>query len=92
MDDAALRRGRPSCHRAFDEATAILAGDALQPLAFEVLARRGLRRRRRAALRAGRRASRGAAGALGMCGGQMLDLLAERQSLVAGRDRASCRR
>ena len=39
MDDAQLRRGRPSCHRAFGEATAILAGDALQPLAFEVLAR-----------------------------------------------------
>ena len=55
MDDAALRRGRPSCHRAFDEATAILAGDALQPLAFEVLARGRLRRRRRAALRAGAR-------------------------------------
>ncbi len=37
MDDDALRRGRPTCHRAFDEATAILAGDALQTLAFEVL-------------------------------------------------------
>ena len=35
MDDDDLRRGRPSCHRAFDEATAILAGDALQALAFE---------------------------------------------------------
>ncbi len=39
MDDATLRRGRPSCHMAFDEATAILAGDALQALAFEALAR-----------------------------------------------------
>jgi len=39
MDDDELRRGRPTCHRAFDEATAILAGDALQALAFEVLAR-----------------------------------------------------
>lgn len=38
MDDSDLRRGKPSCHRAFDEATAILAGDALQPLAFEILA------------------------------------------------------
>jgi len=38
MDDDDLRRGRPSCHRAFDEATAILAGDALLTLAFEVLA------------------------------------------------------
>ena len=39
MDDDDLRRGRPACHRAFDEGTAILAGDALQALAFEVLAR-----------------------------------------------------
>jgi farnesyl diphosphate synthase len=38
MDDDDLRRGRPTCHRAFDEATAILAGDALQALSFEVLA------------------------------------------------------
>jgi len=38
MDDDALRRGRPTCHRQFDEATAILAGDALQARAFEVLA------------------------------------------------------
>jgi geranylgeranyl pyrophosphate synthase len=37
MDDSNLRRGKPSCHKAFDEATAILAGDALQPLAFEIL-------------------------------------------------------
>src|SRR5690606_26358783 len=37
MDDDDLRRGKPTCHRAFDEATAILAGDALQSLAFEVL-------------------------------------------------------
>ena len=39
MDDDDLRRGRPTCHKAFDEATAILAGDALLPLAFETLAR-----------------------------------------------------
>ena len=39
MDDSDTRRGRPSCHKAFDEATAILAGDALQPMAFELLAR-----------------------------------------------------
>ena len=38
MDDADTRRGKPSCHVAFDEATAILAGDALQSLAFELLA------------------------------------------------------
>ncbi len=40
MDDDDLRRGRPTCHRAFDEATAILVGDALQALAFDVLAQR----------------------------------------------------
>lgn len=39
MDDDDLRRGRPTCHRQFDEATAILAGDALQPLAFEIICR-----------------------------------------------------
>src|SRR5688572_18634269 len=38
MDDDDLRRGKPTCHKAFGEATAILAGDALQALAFEVLA------------------------------------------------------
>ena len=38
MDDDDLRRGRATCHRAYDEATAILAGDALQALAFEILA------------------------------------------------------
>ena len=40
MDDDDLRRGRPTCHKAFDEATAILVGDALQPLAFQLLATR----------------------------------------------------
>ena len=39
MDNDDLRRGRPTCHKAFDEATAILVGDALQPLAFELLVR-----------------------------------------------------
>ena len=43
MDDDDLRRGRPSCHKAFDEATAILAGDALQALAFRILAQDGAR-------------------------------------------------
>ena len=38
MDDDDLRRGKPTCHKAFDEATAILAGDALQTLAFDILA------------------------------------------------------
>ena len=80
MDDAALRRGRPACHRAFDEATAILAGDALQALAFELLARDdyGADAAQRCALVAGLAV---AAGAAGMCGGQMIDLLAERRDL-----------
>ena len=39
MDDSNLRRGQPSCHKTFDEATAILAGDAFQPLAFEILSK-----------------------------------------------------
>ena len=45
MDDDDLRRGRPTCHKAFDEAMAILAGDALLTLAFEVLAERDSSRR-----------------------------------------------
>lgn len=80
MDDAALRRGRPACHRAFDEATAILAGDALQALAFEILAEAGwgADAAQRCELVAGLAR---AAGPLGMCGGQMIDLLAERRAL-----------
>ena len=77
MDDDDLRRGRPTCHRAFDEATAILAGDSLQVLAFECLAS--------AAGRTGT-AARGleqiellatASGTAGMAGGQAMDLAAE---------------
>lgn len=80
MDDAATRRGRPSCHVAFDEATAILAGDALQALAFEVLARPDwpASAELRAELVAGLAR---AAGAAGMCGGQALDLAAEGTAL-----------
>jgi len=81
MDDAALRRGRPACHRAFDEATAILVGDALQALAFELLARDdyGADAAQRCALTLGLAR---AAGAGGMCGGQMIDLEAERRTLT----------
>jgi geranylgeranyl pyrophosphate synthase len=73
MDDDDLRRGRPSCHRAFDEGTAILAGDALQALAFAVLARGT------AQLAPGTRlqmliALAEAIGTEGMAGGQALDL------------------
>jgi farnesyl diphosphate synthase len=78
MDDDDLRRGKPSCHRQFDEATAILAGDALQALAFEVLAHDATHGD--PAVRAALVSELArAAGAHGMVGGQMLDLLAETQ-------------
>ena len=71
MDDDALRRGRPTVHVAFDEATAILAGDALQSLAFAVLAEAPAPAERIiAALRELARA----AGSRGMCGGQAIDM------------------
>ena len=80
MDDDDVRRGKPSTHKAFDEATAILTGDALQARAFEVLAEPDThsdplaRCELVAALGA-------AAGARGMAGGQMMDMLAEGQTL-----------
>jgi len=72
MDDDDLRRGKPTCHRAFGEATAILAGDALQCLAFQLLAQAPL-------LDAARRVSMiealaAASGHQGMAGGQAIDL------------------
>lgn len=75
MDDDDLRRGRPTCHRAFDEATAILAGDALQTLAFQALAEApGLSAESRVGMVA---ALARASGARGMVGGQAMDLAAE---------------
>jgi len=71
MDDDAMRRGRPTCHIVFGEAMAILAGDALQALAFEMLAR-GNRERGMAMLDT----LGHACGAEGMAGGQALDLTA----------------
>jgi farnesyl diphosphate synthase len=71
MDDDALRRGRPTCHVAFDEATALLAGDALQSLAFALLARRITRDGAAACARLAE-----AAGSRGMAGGQAIDLAA----------------
>ena len=77
MDDDDLRRGRPTCHRAFDEATAILAGDSLQVLAFECLAASvgtaedAAAKLRQIALLAT------ASGTAGMAGGQAMDLAAE---------------
>jgi farnesyl diphosphate synthase len=80
MDDALTRRGRPSCHRQYDEATAILAGDGLQSLAFDLLVDPATHPDPdvRCALVAGLAA---AAGPQGMCAGQMIDLLAEGRAL-----------
>jgi farnesyl diphosphate synthase len=74
MDDDDLRRGQPSCHRKFDEATAILAGDALQALGFEILAADPIlcaKPQQQAAIILG---IARACGASGMAGGQILDL------------------
>ena len=76
MDDADIRRGKPSCHKVFGDATAILAGDALQTMAFEILA--GEATHDDAAIRIRLVAQlAGASGLAGMAGGQMLDLEAE---------------
>jgi farnesyl diphosphate synthase len=81
MDDDDLRRGRPTCHRAFDEATAILAGDALQVLAFKVLASHpGLPTNPDVRIRLIDILA-DASGTAGMAGGQALDLAAEGRSL-----------
>ncbi len=81
MDDDDLRRGKPTCHRQYDEATAILAGDALQALAFYILAQDEAITcppRQRLAMIA---ALAHAAGSTGMAGGQALDLDAVGQDL-----------
>jgi len=83
MDDSDLRRGRPTCHKAFDEATAVLAGDGLLTLAFEILAHpdthgdTAVRCELVSALAQ-------AAGSSGMGGGQMIDLIAENRRLDIG--------
>jgi geranylgeranyl pyrophosphate synthase len=81
MDDDDLRRGRPTCHKAFDEATALLVGDALQPLAFQLLARDpalpadpAIRLRLVAMLSE-------AIGTLGMTGGQAIDMAVQGMQL-----------
>ena len=71
MDDDVLRRGRPTVHVQFDEATALLAGDALQPLAFDLLAQMPIAPE--LIVQAVRVLAR-AAGSLGMAGGQAIDL------------------
>lgn len=81
MDDSDLRRGRPSAHKAFDEATAILAGDALLTQAFEILAEDATHPdpaiRCRLALELAR-----ASGKEGMVGGQMIDIYAEQKNFT----------
>ena len=84
MDNDDLRRGRSTCHRAFDEATAILAGDALLTLAFEVVAREV--KPEAAALRCVTILS-AAAGPHGMLAGQMADLQAEKRTEIQCRGR-----
>lgn len=79
MDDDVLRRGKPTVHVAFDEATAMLAGDALQAEAFKVLADAALPAAVAAALM---RELAHAAGTEGMCGGQAIDLAAVGQLLT----------
>jgi farnesyl diphosphate synthase len=76
MDDDDLRRGKPTVHKTFDEATAILAGDALQAHAFTVLAEEDTHSDPAVRAELVRCLSK-AAGPRGMCGGQMLDMLAE---------------
>jgi len=80
MDDDDLRRGRPTCHKAFDDATAILAGDALQPLAFQILSNDehipiSSRIKMIQVLTQ-------ASGSMGMAGGQAIDLQSEGQQLT----------
>ena len=82
MDDDDLRRGKPSTHKAFDEATAILAGDALQARAFEVLAEPDTHSDPQARCELVE-ALAAAVGARGMVGGQMIDILAEGRTLEA---------
>ena len=80
MDDDDMRRGRPTVHKAYDEATAVLAGDALQTAAFEILAHPDTHSD--GAIRAELVVKLAqAAGAKGMCGGQMIDILGVRDDL-----------
>ncbi len=80
MDDADLRRGKPSVHKQFDEATAILAGDGLLTLAFEILASPETHKDSTVRSRLVTELAI-AAGAAGMVGGQMIDLSNDREGL-----------
>jgi farnesyl diphosphate synthase len=80
MDNDDLRRGQPSCHRKFDEATAILAGDALQSFAFQILADSSTHPDSNVRCELVRTLAI-ASGCRGMVGGQMMDMLAENKTL-----------
>jgi len=83
MDNSDLRRGRPTAHKAFDDATAILAGDGLLTRAFEVLAETDTHGDPAVRCELVRSLAQ-AAGASGMVGGQMIDLIAENRTLDIG--------
>ncbi len=74
MDNDDLRRGKPTCHRAFDEASAILAGDALQALAFDIISTHPYRQVNSHAVVKMVQQLAVASGYSGMCGGQAIDL------------------
>jgi farnesyl diphosphate synthase len=76
MDNSDLRRGRPTLHKAYDDATAILAGDALLTIAFDIITRDEIHREATVRLALTRALAR-AAGVGGMAGGQILDLAGE---------------
>jgi len=82
MDDDDLRRGRPTVHKAYDEATAVLAGDALQTVAFEIMAHADTHEDGAVRAELVHRLAV-ATGARGMAGGQMIDLLGVRDDLGA---------
>lgn len=81
MDDDDLRRGQPTCHKAFDEATAILAGDSLQTLAFDILANHNFSQAIQPKQIKLIQQLVLASGYQGMCGGQALDLAATNQQI-----------
>ena len=80
MDDDDLRRGHPTCHIKFDEATAILVGDAFQSLAFEIISHKKTHQNSEVRCSLITELAR-SSGAEGMVGGQMLDLEAEKRTL-----------
>jgi farnesyl diphosphate synthase len=81
MDDDDLRRGQPTCHKAFDEATAILAGDSLQTLAFDILVNHNFSAQAEPKRVSLIRQLVQASGYQGMCGGQALDISATNKKI-----------